>query len=383
MLATDDSRNDTAIATRCRQALAASGMGIAIVDLDGRWVELNPAGEKLLGYPSGQLVGRPTAELTHPEDAAAFGDALADLLAGNVPMLEAQQRYLRHGGETVWLQANVAVMRDDQGTPSYLVVHLRDITSQREAEQAQQALNATLQQRLDASTHEVEAMAKQQEAFAYGISHDLRAPLRAIDSFATLLDNHCGAVLDDAGRGYLGRIRAAATRMNGVIDALLELSRVGRVALRAEPVDLSLLAEWTGAELQEAEPGRAAEITVAPGLLALGDERLLKVLLTQLLHNAWKFSGNDTRVRIQVDGEVRGERLHLRVRDHGSGFDMRYADKLFEPFQRLHGPEQAGGTGLGLAMAQRIVERHGGRLWAQSEPGAGSTFHVELPAAAD
>ncbi|MCA1713625.1 MAG: PAS domain S-box protein [Gammaproteobacteria bacterium] len=345
-------------------------------------VELNPAGEKLLGYPNEQLIGKPTAEVTHPDDAAAFGEALVGLIAGNMPVLDAQQRYLRHGGEPVWLHANVAVMRDDKGAPSYLVVHLRDLTSQRQAEQAQQALNATLQERLEETTHEVEALNKQQEAFAYGISHDLRAPLRAIDSFATLLDNHCAAALDDTGRGYLDRIRAAATRMNGLIDALLELSRVGRVALKSEPVDLSLLAEWTGAELQEAEPGRAAQITVAPGLLARGDERLLKVLLTQLLHNAWKFSAGDAQVRIHVDGEVRDDRLQLRVRDHGSGFDMRYADKLFEPFQRLHGPEQAGGTGLGLAIAQRIVERHGGRLWVQSEPGMGSTFHVELPAAA-
>lgn len=381
MLAADPSHD--AIAERCRTAFAAAGMGIAIVDLDGRWVELNPAGEKLLGYPSAQLIGKPAAEVTHPDDAAAFGEALSELIAGKVPVLDAQQRYLRHGGDPVWLHANVAVMRDDQGGPSYLVVHLRDLTSQREAEHAQRALNATLQRRLDESTHEVEALNKQQEAFAYGISHDLRAPLRAIDGFAGLLASHCAAALDATGRGYVERIRAASARMSELIDALLELSRVGRVALKSEPVDLSLLAEWVGAELQEAEPQRAATIKVAPGLVARGDERMLKVLLTQLLHNAWKFSGDNAQVRIEVDGEVRGDRLHLRVRDHGRGFDMRYVDKLFEPFQRLHGPEHGGGSGLGLAIAQRIVQRHGGRLRAQSVPDAGSTFHIELPAVVD
>ncbi len=380
MLAADDSRHELATDARSRQALTASGMGMAIVDLDGRWVELNPAGEKLLGYPSGQLLGKPTAEFTHPDDAAAFGDALAGLIAGSVPVLDAQQRYLRHGGDHIWLNANVAVMRDEHGAPSYLIVHLRDLTSQRETEHAQQALAATLQQRLEACTHDVEAMSKQQEAIAYGISHDLRAPLRAIDSFAALLDSHSGATLDDTGRGYLERIRAAASRMNGLIDALLELSRAGRVELKSEPVDLSLLAEWIGAELQEAQPERIMQLAVAPGLFAQGDERLLKVMLTQLLHNAWKFSGDQAPLRIQVDGEVRDGRVQVRVCDHGSGFDMRYAGKLFKPFQRLHGPEQAGGHGLGLAIAQRIVERHGGRLWAQSEPGTGSTFHIELPA---
>ncbi len=378
-----DSRNDPAADARWRRALAASGMGIAIVDLDGRWVELNPAGEKLLGYPSGELIGKPTVEVTHPEDAAAFGDALAGLIAGSVPVLDARQRYLRHGGEHIWLPANVAVMRDDQGAPGYLVVHLRDLTSQCEAEQAQQALAATLQRDLEACSHDVEAKNRQDEAIAYGISHDLRAPLRAIDSFTGLLDRHCAAVLDDTGRGYLERIRAAATRMGGLIDALLELSRVGRVALKSEAVDLSLLADWAGAELQEAEPERVAQIKVAPGLVARGDERMLKVLLTQLLHNAWKFSGDNVPLRIEVDGEVSDDRLHMRVCDHGDGFDMRYAGKLFEPFQRLHGPEQAGGSGLGLAIAQRIVERHQGRLWAQSVPGAGSTFHLELPAAVE
>ncbi len=382
MLAAYDS-NDPAPGDRCRTAFTAAGMGLAIVDLDGRWVELNPAGDKLLGYPSGQLIGKPTAEVTHPDDAVAFGEALVGLIAGHVPVLDAQQRYLRQGGEPIWLNANVAVMRDDSGAPSYLVVHLRDLTSQREAEQAQQALNATLQQRLDTSTHDVEALNKQQEAFAYGISHDLRAPLRAIDSFAGLLASHNGASLDDTGRGYLGRIRAASTRMSELIDALLELSRVGRVALKSEPVDLSLLAEWVGAELQEAQPQRIAKIRVAPGLVARGDERMLKVLLTQLLHNAWKFSGDNAQVRIDVEGEVRDERLQLRVRDYGRGFDMRYADKLLQPFQRLHGPEQGGGSGLGMAIAQRIVERHGGRLWARSEPDAGSTFHIELPAVVD
>ena len=154
-----------------------------------------------------------------------------------------------------------------------------------------------------------------------------------------------------------------------------------RAELAPEPVDLGLLAGLALAELQELEPARMVEPDIAPGLTALGDERQLRMLLTQLLRNAWNFSAERECVRITVAGERVDGVLRVAVRDHGSGFDMRYAEKLFQPFQRLHGPEQGSGNGIGLAIARRIVERHGGRLWAESEPGVGSSFHFELPAA--
>ncbi|MEO6264484.1 MAG: ATP-binding protein [Luteimonas sp.] len=238
---------------------------------------------------------------------------------------------------------------------------------------------AELGRQLSVCQAALQAQHREQEVFAYGISHDLRAPLRSIDRFSAMLDRHGG--LDDTARSHLARIRAAASRMGGLIDALLELSLVNRAELKSEAVDLGLLAEWAGAELQETEPGRVASIQVAANLRVRGDERLLKLLLSRLLDNAWKFSRERECVRILVRGEREGDRLHVTVRDQGSGFDMRYAGKLFEPFQRLHGPEQGGGNGIGLAIAQRIVERHGGRLWAQSEPDIGSIFHIELPAA--
>jgi PAS domain S-box-containing protein len=362
----------TAHEDRFRRVMLASGVGMAIVDLDGRWVEVNPAFERMFGYAAGELVGRAAAELAHPEDLDAAHAAFARALEG-APARETQQRYLHRNGEVVWAQANVAVMQDDAGQPSYLIVHLRDVSDARAAGQALQARNDTLEAQL-------QAMSQQQEAFAYGISHDLRAPLRAIDSFAGLLDARVHASLDDTGRDYLERIRAAAGRMGGLIDALLHLSRVNRIEYRREPVDISLLAEWAGAELQDAEPGRAADIEVTPGLLVMGDERQLKLMLTQLLDNAWKFSRDRERVRIEVHGERAGDVMRIRIRDHGAGFDMCYADKLFTPFQRLHGPGEGGGDGLGLAIAHGIVARHGGRITAESQPGRGSTFHLELPA---
>ncbi|MFS8063483.1 MAG: sensor histidine kinase [Luteimonas sp.] len=366
---------------RSRHAILSAGIGMAIVDMDGRWVEVNPAFERMFGHQAADLIGRATVELAHPEDLAAVRMAFERVRKGETPALDAQHRFLHRTGAIVWAQANVAMMHDDAGQPNYLVVHLRDISGEREAERALQALNQTLQQRVAEGTAALQGMSRHQEAFAYGISHDLRAPLRAIDSFAALLDDNAGEALDEAGRAYLARIRAAATRMGQLIDALLDLSRASRTEMKSEPVDLSLLAEWTGAELQDAEPGRAAEIDVAPGLLVAGDERQLKLMLAQLFNNAWKFSRDRESVRIEVLGDRAGDRLHMSIRDHGAGFDMRYADKLFEPFQRLHHEDEGGGNGIGLAIAHCIVERHGGRIRAESEPGQGSTFHLDLPAA--
>jgi signal transduction histidine kinase len=238
----------------------------------------------------------------------------------------------------------------------------------------EEALRAALEER-DAR---LQALLRQQEVFAHGISHDLRAPLRTIENFSALMQRHADA-LDPVDRDHLHRIREAATRMGVLIEALLDYSRVDRAELHPQPVDLSLLAGLALAELQEAEPGRELQAAVAPGLMALGDEAQLRMLVTQLLRNAWAFSGD--KVVVDVSGERDGDALRIAVQDHGSGFDMRYAGKLFEPFQRLHGAEQGAGNGIGLATARRIVERHGGRIRAESRPGSGSTFFLELPAA--
>ena len=237
----------------------------------------------------------------------------------------------------------------------------------------------SLERELAAARATIEALRQEQAVFAHGVSHDLRAPLRSIDSFLALLERHDG--LDATARGYLERMRNASTRAGTLIDALLDLSRANRAELAPARVDLSTLAEWSLAELREADATLPAEVDVAPDLTAWGDERLLRQLLGALLHNAWKFSRPTGQVWIRVAGERAGDRVHLAVQDRGVGFDMRYAAKLFLPFQRLHGPDQGGGHGIGLAIAQCVADRLDGRLHAESQPGAGSTFHLDLPAA--
>lgn len=360
---------------RFRLAMHGAGTGMAIASLDGILQDVNPSLCRMLGYAGEDLVGHHLSELAHVDDRGRDDALISDLLQGRQDCVELEKRCRHHDGRVLWGNLNLGVMRDASDQPCNLILLVRDISEQR-------ARNEVLEQRVQAQAAELQALNAQMELFAAGVSHDLRAPLRAIDGFAWQLEKHHAAQLDSDGCAYLERIRGAAGAMAGLMDGLLELSRVSRGEVRQDPVDLSLLAEWTGAELQEAEPGRAAVIQVQPGLATSGDERMLKVLLSQLMGNAWKFSPTDAPVRIEVGGRDDAAGLQLWVRDWGRGFEMAYADKVFEPFKRVHGAVQGGGHGLGLAIARRIVERHGGSIGAESVPGIGTTIRVILPSRA-
>jgi light-regulated signal transduction histidine kinase (bacteriophytochrome) len=239
----------------------------------------------------------------------------------------------------------------------------------------QQRLIGQLSQR----TAELEAANKELEAFAYSVSHDLRAPLRAMDGFSlALLEDYTGR-LDAEGQDYLRRVRAATRTMAQLIDDLLELSRVTRAEMRRDAVDLGPLAQSIAAELQTMQPERQVEVIIADGLNTQGDPRLLRVVLENLLSNAWKFTGQQPQARIAFGlAEQNGQTAYF-VRDNGAGFDMAYADKLFGVFQRLHRADEFPGTGVGLATVQRIIHRHGGRVWAEGAVGQGATFYFTLP----
>lgn len=353
---------------------------MAIVGLDGRIERANPALATMLGTTPAELAGRSVREFTHPDDFALTDRLFADLLEGRCTNANADKRYLSADGRVVDVRLDTVLLHDANGQPLHFLSQMTDVSAQRTAERALQAANAHLEDRVAARTRELETACEDMQRFAYGVSHDLRAPLRSIASFGKLLDDHAGANLDEQGRDYLRRIRDAAVQMQDLIGSLQELSRAMYGEFRNDAVDASLLADWAGAELQDAEPSRAANMVVQPGLVVRGDERALKQLFTLLLHNAWKFSRERECVQIEIDGARDGDVLRIEVRDRGIGYDPRYADKLFQPFQRLHGAAEGAGNGLGLAIARRIVERHGGRIDARSEPGAGATFVIELPA---
>jgi light-regulated signal transduction histidine kinase (bacteriophytochrome) len=213
------------------------------------------------------------------------------------------------------------------------------------------------------------------------VSHDLRAPLRSIDGFSQTLLQDYSDKLDGKGKHYLERVRAAAQRMGELIDALLDLSRVGRAELRRTRVDLSELARRTLAELGDKEQERAVETHVQSELVVDADSQLMRVVLENLLGNAWKFTSKTHDARIVFDAEEKNGSLAYCVRDNGAGFNMNFAAKLFTPFQRLHNAVEFPGTGIGLATVHRIVDRHGGRVWAEGNVGQGATVYFTVPVA--
>jgi two-component system NtrC family sensor kinase len=259
---------------------------------------------------------------------------------------------------------------------------IREDLMQKELEASEGRAERQLAQTRAALVGELERKNMELEAFSYSVSHDLRAPLRSIDGFSSALLENYGSTLDAKGLGYLRRVRAATQRMGELIDDLLQLSKVGRADLQRRQVDLSAIARAVAATLQQTAPERQMGIAIQDGIVVNADQRLLQVVLENLLGNAWKFTANIAKPWIEL-GTVQQEGfITYFVRDNGAGFDMAYAEKLFAPFQRLHSETTFPGTGIGLATVHRIVERHGGRIWGEGVINHGATFFWTLPNAA-
>jgi signal transduction histidine kinase len=262
-------------------------------------------------------------------------------------------------------------------------VRRAEVVAQLRSSQAElRKLNAELEQRVSERTAQLSATNEELQAFSHSVAHDLRAPLRAINGFSTEVLTDCQPLLPEQSRNDLLRIRAASQAMDVLIDGLLRLSRLTRQDLHHQRVDLSALAEEIIATLRQVDPARAVEIRITPGLTAFGDLQLLRVLLDNLLGNAWKYSEHTAAATISFVAEQHGDETAFAVHDNGAGFDMAYASKLFGAFQRLHSPGQFAGTGIGLATVRRIVTRHGGRIWAHAAVDRGASFWFTLAARA-
>jgi signal transduction histidine kinase len=239
-------------------------------------------------------------------------------------------------------------------------------------------LAGSLEQQVEERTKDLQRVNEELQAFGYSVSHDLRAPLRAVDGFSQILMEDHAEALGSEGREMLDRIRAGVRRMSDLIRSLLDLSRVSRVELKKQPVSISDLAAGVVENLRHADPQRRVSVNIQPGLITEGDPNLIRVVLDNLISNAWKFTSHQPEARIEVGAQDRGGRPEYFVRDNGAGFDPAYADKLFKPFQRLHSDSEFEGTGIGLATAQRVVRRHGGEIRAESENGNGAAFYFTL-----
>ncbi len=351
---------------------------ILMLDTAGHVTTWNPGAERLTGYTTEQILAQHFS-IFYPREAVDAGHPQRELeIATDEGRYAEEGLRVRKDGTTFWAGVVLTPIRDAMGELRGFAKVTRDLTGRKQAEDAIHAANAELEQRVKERTAELEATNRELESFSYSVSHDLRAPLRGVDGFSKILLQKYGEVLDTQGRHYLERIRSGTQRMGALIDDILRLSRLARAELRWMPVDLAVLAREVTEELQRTSPARRVELVVAEPLRTVGDRQLLRVVLENLLGNAWKFTGKNEEARVELGSEMLDGERRFFVRDDGAGFDMTYADKLFGPFQRLHDAEEFEGTGVGLATVQRIVLRHGGRVWAEGAPGHGATFWFTL-----
>lgn len=342
--------------------------------------EWTPELEAMYGLAPGGSTGMPKVwePLIYSEDREQTMGHVRDAMdTGN---FESEWRIIWPDGAAHWIAGRGSVVKDDSGKPLRLIGVKIDITERKHAELEVLRLNAELEQRVRERTVQLESANGELKAFAYSVSHDLRAPLRGIDGWSLALLEDYGAQLDDGARTYLNRVRSETQRMGRLIDDMLQLSRVTRDEMTVAPLNLTLLANHIVASLREAQPQRSMEFLIHPDLQAFGDSRLMEIALRNLFSNAVKFTGKCEKPLIEFGSRQAGDETVFYLRDNGAGFDMTYAKALFGAFQRLHKVSEFPGNGIGLAIVQRVIRKHGGRVWAEAAVNRGATFYFTLGA---
>ena len=366
--------------------LESSMDAILTMDHAGLVREFNPGAERLFGCTRAQAVGRLLAELiVPPESRAAHEAGLARYVAtGETRIVGKRIEVTAQRVDGTRFDAELTLVRVAGSEPPLFAGTVRDITSRKETEAQIRRANESLEERVAARTAELQSALNEMESFSYSISHDLRTPLRAMNGYAQLLMRDQGLALGAEARGMLERIAVNADSMARLIDGLLDFARLGRTELISNRVDMDALARAAAEELRAASKDWSrATLTIGALPVARGDGEMLKQVWVNLLSNAFKFSANVDAPAVVVGARQAAGEWIYEVRDNGAGFDSAHADRLFGVFQRLHAAGAFPGIGIGLAHARRIVERHGGRIWAHSTPGAGATFSFSLPASAD
>jgi PAS domain S-box-containing protein len=370
---------------KLREAQRIAHIGYWDRDLLANRIELADEACRIFGIPAQKSAltleewHEKWLKLIHPDDRSRAGRAYAEALRGGPPY-NVEYRVVRPSGEERLIHSEAGLARDESGRPYRMLGMMQDITERRRAEDEIRELNQKLEQRVEERTAELAAANRELEAFAYSVSHDLRAPLRAIDGYRGLLQKRLGSLLDEEGERYLANISDAAMRMGRLIEDLLSFSRMGRREMARLQVDLGALVKEVIHELTQEPVGRCVEWRIAELPVVTGDRAMLRVVVVNLLSNALKFTRSRERAEIEIACSPDADgAMVFSVRDNGVGFDMAYAHKLFGVFHRLHRQEDFEGTGIGLATVRRVVARHGGRTWAESRMGAGATFYFSLP----
>ncbi|MDB6121168.1 MAG: sensor signal transduction histidine kinase [Pedosphaera sp.] len=355
----------------------SSPVALSVSELEtGRFIEINEALLRLMhGTSFDQMVGRTSLEIgmITLDERKKITDAA--LRFGQVDRLEITAQRL--DGEL--FMAEVSLSPYELEGKSYLLTNVVDITERKLAREEIHRLNLDLEKRVAERTAELAFANRELESFSYSVSHDLRSPLRVVDGFSKLLQEEYSAQLNPEAREYLTHISTAAERMDQLIRGLLNLSRITRTQFRRRPVNLSAMASNIAEELHETEPQRVVQFVIAPKLSVTGDPDLLRSVLQNLLGNAWKYTGKHPQAKIEFGAARIGGETAFYVRDDGAGFEADNTERLFNAFQRLHGAEEFPGTGIGLATVQRIIQRHGGRIWAEGAVEKGATFYFTIP----
>ncbi len=340
---------------------------ILMLDPDGRVASWNVGAERTKGYLAEEIIGEHFSRFYPEEDIRRGKPGLAMTTALEQGRYEDEGWRLRKNGSRFWADVVITTLRDKTGRVCGFCKVTRDVTTRKQNEELLRLQNAQL-----------EAANKELDAFSYSVSHDLRAPLRAIDGFSQALLEDYRENLDSVGQDHLQRVRLAAQRMSALIDDLLNLSRVTRSEIHRERLDLTAVVRSIAEELQRGAPGRKVTFAITEGLTVEGDSRLLRVAIENLLDNAWKYTSSHSCARIEFGLNQSNGRPAYFVRDDGAGFDPRYSERLFGAFQRLHAVTEFPGTGIGLATVQRIIRRHGGEIWAEGAVEKGATFYFTL-----
>jgi PAS domain S-box-containing protein len=345
-------------------------------DAAGRYLFVNHEYERLFRLRREDVVGLTDHDLFPAPIADEFRQNDLEAIERGMPV---QVEEKAPGSDGLHTYVTVKFPLYDEAGRAYAVCGIStDITERKRAEEEVRRLNDELEMRVRQRTAELEASTQELDAFAYSVSHDLRAPLRSLQGFSQVLLEDYAPDLAGEAQDCLRRIQANVERMAQMIDDLLHLSRATRTHLRRQHTDLSALAREVTAELASTDPGRAVDVRIPDGLHAQGDPHLIRLVLQNLLGNAWKFTGRRPDATISVGAHLQDGVQVFSVRDNGAGFDQRYADRMFDPFQRLHTAGEFEGSGIGLAIVHRIVTRHGGRLRADGVPGEGATFRFSL-----